>query len=422
MKDFDKHNDPIFRQRIKTHEFEFEPAAWDKMEQMLDDEDPRKIVGWRYPYMMILLGVFFVGISFFSPIENSSAPVVAAIDHTKQQIQTNKAETTETVKANTITTDLKQEEVVAKTTINKSASSTAVSIVEKTKAIIEKATVSNTVSKQTTITTTKTTTQIPNTEVREFIQQLPAILKEQKQENIQAFMQLDNNELKPLEMEDLLTETLPIEMSPLLMDKKKVKIGVQAGASVVLAKRSTADQGKLATAVGGFVNFELNDKNTIAVEANYKNGYSNGLASLTSISQRLDDMSTEPELLDGDGEESYVMKAGYSEVNNINRVHAVEIPVIYKRKITARNSVIGGVKPSIMKFSTSTEASNNQFADLRSTANTHFDLGLVAGIEHKFTKNLAVDLRYNQGLIDISDVDQVSNFNSDLALTVKYTF
>ena len=426
MKDFYNNNDKVFREKITSHEFQFDSSAWDKMEKMLDDEDPRKSVAWRYPYMMMILGIFFLGVSFLSPTVISN-----------EQVATTKKATSTMTDAAGNDSSVEIESAIANTEMADIIATTKQSIRDISKNIVEtktpkqnvitKAIIETPVYNHTNHTNSINTSQnivpsiIKSTPVEAVKTYIEAILDAPaERENIQAFMEV-NSLLSPVEYEETVA-SLPITMGPIVVEKKRVKVGVQAGASVVLAKRSIADQGKLATSIGGFINFDLDAKNSIAIEANYKNGFSeaNVLARNSKSERNLDQDLQDLTFAEN---ESYIRDHGYTEVNNVERVHTVEIPIIYKRKLGKRNSIIAGVKPSIMKFKNSSELTDPVFeASLDVNDGLVFDLGLVGGIEHQINRNFSVDLRYNQGLLDISSIDEVKNTNSELAFTMKYTF
>ncbi len=427
MKDFYSNNDKVFREKISSHEFKFDSSAWDKMEKMLDDEDPRKVVAWRYPYMMIILGIFFVGITFLSPTTDSNE-VAKTIAETGELPTNITADSATSIESDVVTSTAFPKESKSKVDIKTTKKSIVNILPNKVQAfdnaIIEEPTKNNTtsiISDQNIIPSIIKSTPIEAVKnYIETIQDTP-----EKRENIQAFMEV-NSLLQPVKYDQTIVSTLPLEAAPILLKKKKMKVGVQAGASVILAKRSLADQGKIATAVGGFINLDIDSKNTIAFEANYKNGFSKATILTPNRNERSNFTSQSGNGNPNESFDSYVQKAGYVEVNNIERVHAIEIPVIYKRKLGKRNSVIAGVKPSLLMFKNSSEldgdgAALGDFSN-DSTSKMILDLGLVAGLEHQINKNLGVDLRYNQGILDISSIDEVRNTNSELALTVKYTF
>ncbi|HAD13536.1 MAG TPA: hypothetical protein DCF33_14005, partial [Saprospirales bacterium] len=56
----------------------------------------------------------------------------------------------------------------------------------------------------------------------------------------------------------------------------------------------------------------------------------------------------------------------------------------------------------------------------------YFDMGLVLGWEYRFHKHWALDLRYNQGLLDLTFDqfyrDQSTHLNSDVQLSLRYVF
>ncbi len=420
MKDFYSNNDKVFREKITSHEFKFDPSAWDKMEKMLDDEDPRKAIAWRYPYMMMILGVFFLGITLLSPSISSDTEVANSENINATPARSTKHspssfEPTTTAAISKAPTNQLQSITFVKSQPAKTTSAS--------KVIIETPVynTTNSVINSQNITPSNLETT-PIGAVKTYIETIPSAPIER--ENIQAFMEV-NSLLEPVKYDESIATTLPIEIEPALLKNKRVKVGVQAGASVVVAKRNLADQGKIATAIGGFIDFDIDSKNSITIEANYKNGFSKG--TILARKNRQDHIATSTNVTDPDiyaeSFDNYIRTYGYTEVNNIERVHSVEIPVIYKRKIGKRNSIIAGVKPSILKFKNKVETEDLVAeSELSSPSNLVLDFGLVGGFEHQINKNLSVDVRYNQGLLDISEIEQVKNTNSELALTMKYTF
>ena len=421
MKDFYNNNDKVFKEKITSHEFKFDSSAWDKMEKMLDDEDPSKAVAWRYPYMMMILGIFFLGMTLLSPVADSNE-VVAKIEHTKIETSMKTATSVPTMEPAIATTKIKSTDTSNKqANANKVGKSQTKKSSKITNSVIEKSVYNNTNSTTTTQNITPSISKsTPIETVKTYIENIPSTPN--KHENIQAFMEV-NSLLEPVKYDDAIVANLPFEREPIVLRKKRVKVGVQAGASVVLAKRTLADQGKIATAIGGFINLDIDAKNSIAIEANYKNGFSKGTILARNNNQQRNDPGNGGYNSSDQEFEDYVQKHGFTEVHNVERVHAVELPVIYKRKIGKRNSIIAGVKPSLLKFKNSAELDDLALeAAVISTDNMVVDFGLVAGLEHQINKNFSVDIRYNQGLLDISEIEEVKNTNSELALTMKYTF
>jgi hypothetical protein len=131
---------------------------------------------------------------------------------------------------------------------------------------------------------------------------------------------------------------------------------------------------------------------------------------------------------------------------NLPAIHVFQMPITWQKEVFRQSkwSWIGGVRPALIRpVSTVSLASQLEFFDLSnsndiSPATSYssiqngnkgirsFDIGLVAGLAYQPIRRLAIELRYNQGLLDISRDDffntSLDQTNSDVQLSVRYYF
>jgi hypothetical protein len=126
-----------------------------------------------------------------------------------------------------------------------------------------------------------------------------------------------------------------------------------------------------------------------------------------------------------------IIPGGSSQVIlNTNNLLYLELPLIYKQQYKPGKSWLLGIKPSgNVKLFSSGLTSYSNFAPLRTEDSQngirYFDLGLVFGWEWRYGKNWALDIRYNQGLLDLTYDqfyrDQSTHLNSDLQVSLRYS-
>lgn len=112
-----------------------------------------------------------------------------------------------------------------------------------------------------------------------------------------------------------------------------------------------------------------------------------------------------------------------------NNILYLELPVLYKRKFTAHNAWLAGIKPSgnVKLFPSGTNSYTNDSGFRQYTGQSgirYFDLGLVLGWEWRPFQHWALDVRYNQGLLDMTFDqfyrDNSTHLNSDVQVTLRY--
>lgn len=126
-----------------------------------------------------------------------------------------------------------------------------------------------------------------------------------------------------------------------------------------------------------------------------------------------------------------IIPGGASEVIlHTNNLIFLEIPLVVKRQYKPEQSWLLGIKPSgnLKVFSGGLTSYSNDAADRFYTNQDgmrYFDLGLVLGWEWRYHKNWALDIRYNQGLFDLTFDqfyrDNSTHLNSDLQVSLRYS-
>jgi hypothetical protein len=127
-----------------------------------------------------------------------------------------------------------------------------------------------------------------------------------------------------------------------------------------------------------------------------------------------------------------ILPAGLSSSTlRTNNLLYLEVPLTIKHKLRQKHSALLGMKPSFnyKVLSTGQSAAFNMDATREYTSQSglrYFDLGLVLGWEYRLHKHWALDLRYNQGLLDLTFDqfyrDQSTHLNSDVQLSLRYVF
>ncbi|MCB9276018.1 MAG: PorT family protein [Lewinellaceae bacterium] len=150
-----------------------------------------------------------------------------------------------------------------------------------------------------------------------------------------------------------------------------------------------------------------------------------------------------------------VIRYRYDTFNNLEAVEqpydlkayfALEMPIVVKRRLTPSLYLLGGLRPSLIMEDRDglNLLANNRQEDTASvglgassggTDTTgssapqllrKHDIGILAGIEWAFSRNWSLDVRYNQGLRDLSldnvFQDNATHLNADLQLTARWKF
>jgi hypothetical protein len=115
---------------------------------------------------------------------------------------------------------------------------------------------------------------------------------------------------------------------------------------------------------------------------------------------------------------------------NTNDILFFELPVVLKQQFRPEQSWLLGIKPSgnlkVLSYGLASY-SNNAPGRLPDSQNgiRYFDLGLVLGWEWRYSKYWALDIRYNQGLLDLTYDqfyrDNSTHLNSDLQVSLRYS-
>lgn len=286
--------------------------------------------------------------------------------------------------------------------------------------------------------------------------------EENKVKALTAFAMLPANPLQPIsQLDNLADRTLPIDFQEINIKKKRWHAGVFYGGSVsylgainsngddrTLDSSSFAISENLTTnpnikQIGGvFVSYDLSNRWSIQLEANIR--ALNTRDYIASFSDTL----VQPYGLDINSLET-----------STNRFTVFDLPLIAKYKLSRNLSIFGGIRYSYIHpikdsgsyLSTGRSTGNNTVTDpnlLPTLVNEDVysniavneyqaafnsieprgfikhDLGIIAGLEYKFFRRFALDLRYNQGLRDITIDswyrDAEKDLNSNLQLTLRY--
>ena len=119
----------------------------------------------------------------------------------------------------------------------------------------------------------------------------------------------------------------------------------------------------------------------------------------------------------------------------LDKLFFIEMPLLLKQenKGIGKTSWLAGVKPAWCTpiFPTGSNSSSSSGflpgpqvnLDLRDGVR-HFDLGLVLGMEWRFARRWSLDLRYNQGMFDLTHdnffKDNTTHLNSDVQLSLRH--
>lgn len=126
-----------------------------------------------------------------------------------------------------------------------------------------------------------------------------------------------------------------------------------------------------------------------------------------------------------------IIPGGSSQnIVHINNILYLELPIFLKYQYNPKCSMIGGLKPSgnVKLFGSGLNSqsgdSGGRYLDGQ-TSTRYFDLGLVFGWEWRFSRHWALDIRYNQGLMDLTHdpffKDSSTHLNSDLQVSMRYS-
>ena len=141
-------------------------------------------------------------------------------------------------------------------------------------------------------------------------------------------------------------------------------------------------------------------------------------------------------------EDNVVNPAGLSVSNaafNLRSLLFFEMPVLFKlrQNRTARHQYFTGLRPSLNAVTSyhggnsGTSVTNGAFPSdfsqlsLRDAVRP-FDLGIIAGWSYAFTRRLSLDVRYTQGIFDLTADNffksNANTFNADLQVSLRANF
>ena len=109
-----------------------------------------------------------------------------------------------------------------------------------------------------------------------------------------------------------------------------------------------------------------------------------------------------------------------------------EFPLLWKQGLKGgRTALLAGVRPSLIRiYGYRSDAEVSSLADQLPTSNrdgiARFDLGLALGFEYRLSNHWLLDLRYTQGLTDLTFDnwfdEEAMHLNSDLQVSFRYVF
>ncbi|MDX2134989.1 MAG: outer membrane beta-barrel protein [Saprospiraceae bacterium] len=113
-----------------------------------------------------------------------------------------------------------------------------------------------------------------------------------------------------------------------------------------------------------------------------------------------------------------------------NNLLFIELPLTIQRQVSAGHTWMAGLKPALVfpMFPSGSNSSSNFGAPRRNYTMRdgvrYLDLGLVLGWEYRFGRRWALDVRYNQGLFDLT-IDNFfrsteTHLNSDLQVSLRH--
>ncbi len=113
-----------------------------------------------------------------------------------------------------------------------------------------------------------------------------------------------------------------------------------------------------------------------------------------------------------------------------NNLLFIELPLTIQRQVSAGHTWMAGLKPALVfpMFPSGSNSSSNFGAPRRNYTMRdgvrYFDLGLVLGWEYRFGRRWALDVRYNQGIFDLT-IDNFfrsteTHLNSDLQVSLRH--
>lgn len=114
-----------------------------------------------------------------------------------------------------------------------------------------------------------------------------------------------------------------------------------------------------------------------------------------------------------------------------NSLIYLEAPVLVKQRVKPKHCLFTGLKPSLnyKVFANGNNLGLNMDNTREYTTQSgirYFDLGLVLGWEYRFHPRWAFDVRYNQGLMDLTFDqfyrDNSTHLNSDIQVSLRYIF
>lgn len=86
MPDLSNHNlDEFFQQGSEKYDFDYKPAAWTKMEAMLDRKERRRLAWWWFGIGVLLIGIILLVLLFFHQTEPIKSPSSIVAECSQEQ-------------------------------------------------------------------------------------------------------------------------------------------------------------------------------------------------------------------------------------------------------------------------------------------------------------------------------------------------
>ncbi len=440
MNTFNQNSEHNLRNRMNSHEFDFDPSAWDDMEQLLDKKKPRGGAAWYFSFPFLAIGIATLTLAVcLSTFSNNSGQnnITTNTNNTVQSTTVENANSTNTTTTSNTTTSnvlienstLVTDETNTTNTSNRkttsSTNATASSIIEKASGIINEATTTPTknISKETVPLTPFLNEQLPKSSpvIRKAI---PLIIEDEAEEmkvtptspatapvirfneKTQEFELLETKNIPLLEIEEK-EEEIDVRKE---IAQRKFDAGLLVGTGYTTSANGPIDRGTISPTIGAFVNYDINDKLSLQVEALVKPFFtSTSLLSNPSANENLFDTT----IVNLPQEYNYVNK----ELKTV-----IELPVTIKYNVNKRNAIFAGIRPTLIRTKQKIVDAFSSNLDSRNSISTRDDIAVTLGIERQLTKKVSMDVRYSQGLIDQDKDDDKKNLNSDIFLALKYAF
>ncbi len=420
-----------WRQSATHHEFPLRDGDWAAMEQLIDQQDKGVIGGlpggngtsftlgnrWTFPFLAgVLISLVVLagqGWSDQEQIPDSPAPVIAQqplmADLPPSAGQEAQAlipvQSSETESSTPLIQNATKKSLTYPATRNSQASGTGIPPVDPAQMLAR----TDEMMQATPVTTPAPLEE--SDKQRPAVSDFSTLTEEEYTPGLMAFSRLTGKVGLGVQVD---APELPTPASPSLPTPDRWSFGLLAGARMALPDwpMETASPGGLA---GAFVQYDLTPRWSIRAELAGK--------LLDRDLQRSDSNV----LLDEFGATLNVDQSA-----NTNGLLFVEMPLlaVYRQ---GRHEWFGGPKLALVRVrndASSLAYSGNAFTEVNSYSIVEgvrsFDAGLTLGYGYRLFRHWGVDLRYNQGLLDLTHDNFFNNthtlINSDLQLTIRYVF